>query len=158
MSDPSPTRYLAVDPGEKYLGLAVSDPTGRLARPLRVLRHRSQREDAAAIAQVAREVGAGVIVVGVATDVDGQPTTLQARRARNLARHLRRVSGLPVVLWDETGTTQAARAVWAQTRRRRRAQERPDAAAAALLLQSYLNAQHPPPEPDLPPPEDVPWP
>ena len=65
MSDPTPTRYLAVDPGEKYLGLAVSDPTGRLARPLRVLRHRSQREDAAAIAQVAREVGAGIIVVGV---------------------------------------------------------------------------------------------
>ena len=157
--EPTPTRYLAVDPGEKYLGLAVSDPTGRLARPLWVLPHRSHREDAAAIAQVAREVGAGAIVVGVATDVEGRPTTLQARRAHNLARHLRRVSGLPVVLWDETGTTQAARAVWRATGRRGRRTQRPDAAAAALLLQSYLNAQHPPPEPDRPPPEDeVPWP
>ncbi len=158
MNEPTPTRYLAVDPGEKYLGLAVSDPTGRIARPLRVLPHRSQRADAEAIVQVARELGVGAIVVGLATDVEGRPTTLQARRARNLARHLRRLSGLPVVLWDETGTTQAARRVWARTRRRGREHERVDAAAAALLLQSFLNAQHPPPEPDRPPPEDVPWP
>ncbi len=153
-----PPPYLAVDPGEKYLGLAVSDPTGRLARPLRVLRHQSHREDAAAIAQAAREVGARAIVVGVATDVHGQPTTLQARRSRNLARHLRRVSGLPVLLWDETGTTQAARAVWQHTRRGNRRGQRPDAAAAALLLQAFLNTLHPPPEPDQTPPEDLPWP
>ena len=151
-------RYLAVDPGEKFLGLAVSDPTGRLARPLQVLRHQSHRADAEAIARLARQWEVTTIVVGLATDVHGRATTLQARRARNLARHLRRVTGLPVVLWDETGTTQAARAVWAATRRRGRHRQRPDAAAAVLLLQAYLNAHHPPPEPDAPLPEDAPWP
>ncbi len=150
------TRYLAVDPGEKFLGLALSDPTGQLARPLQVLRHVSHRADAEAIARVAQEHGVTTIIVGLATDIHGHPTTLQARRARNLARHLRRISGLPVLLWDETGTTQAVQRLWRYTRRRGRHRQRPDAAAAALLLQSFLNAQRPPPEPDRPLPQEPP--
>ncbi len=152
-----PGPLLAVDPGEKFIGVAVSDPNQRLARPLTVLKHENRLADARRLAALAHEQRTVAIVVGQATDVEGRPTTLQARRARNLARTLRRVSGLPVYLWDETGTSQQARALWALTRRRGRHRERVDAAAAALLLQDFLDHLHPPEAPAqaLPePPED----
>ncbi len=134
-------RILGVDPGEKYIGVAISDPTGALARPLVVLRHRSRREDADAIAQLARTYRVAAVVVGQATDAQGRPTTLQARRAANLARALQGRLGIPVILWDESFTTQDARRIWNLLGRRRRHKTRPDAAAAALLLQSFLDAQ-----------------
>ncbi len=134
-------RILAVDPGEKFLGIAISDPTGSLARPLTVLRHRSRAEDAEAILELARAYRVACIVVGQATDAEGRPTTLQARRAANLARALQGRSGIPVVLWDESFTTQDVFSVWNLVRRRRRHKDRPDASAAAMLLQSYIDAQ-----------------
>ncbi len=136
-------RILAVDPGERFLGLALSDPTGTIAGPLTVLRHRSRRDDAEAIARLAKEHQVERIVVGQATDLQGRPTTLQARRAANLAEALRAVSGLPVVLWDETGSTQKALAAWKAMGTARRRTRRPDAVAATVILQSYLDAGAP---------------
>jgi len=136
-------RVLAVDPGEKYIGIAISDLTGTLARPLTVLRHRSRKEDAEAIVHLARTYQVACIVVGQATDAEGRPTTLQARRAANLARALRGRLNIPVILWDESFTTQDARRIWNLMRKRKRGQARPDAAAAALLLQSFLDARTP---------------
>ncbi len=139
-------RILAVDPGEKFLGLAISDPTGTIAGPLTVLRHRARQADAEAIARLAAQHGAARIVVGQATDAQGQPTTLQARRAANLAQALRQVSGLPVVLWDETGSTRKALEAWRQMGTARRRQRRADAVAATVILQSYLDAGAPLPQ------------
>lgn len=134
-------RILAIDPGEKYIGIAISDPTGTLARPLTILRHRSRAKDAEAILELVRAYNVERIVIGWATDAQGKPTTLQARRAANLAKALRGRSAIPVVLWDESFTTKDISALWAWMGRRRRRSDRPDAAAAALLLQSYLDAQ-----------------
>ncbi len=137
-------RVLAVDPGEKFIGIALSDPTHTIANPLTVLRHRSKAQDAEAILQLAAKHGVQCIVVGQATDAQGRPTPLQARRAANLARALRQRSDLPVVLWDETGSTQAVRAAWRAMGVARRRKRRPDALAATVILQSYLDA-HPKP-------------
>jgi putative Holliday junction resolvase len=136
-------RILAIDPGEKFIGLAISDPTGTIAGPLTVLRHRSREADAAAIARLAAAHGVARLVVGQATDAAGAPTTLQARRAANLAATLRTLSGLPVVLWDETGSTQKALQAWQMMGAARRRQRRPDAVAATVILQSYLDAGAP---------------
>ena len=136
-------RILAVDPGEKFIGLAISDPTGTIAGPLTVLRHRSRTSDAAAIARIAAEHDVKRIVVGQATDAQGQPTTLQARRAANLAAALKDASALPVVLGDETDSTQKALAAWKMMGTARRRQRRPDAVAATVILQSYLDAGAP---------------
>ncbi len=137
-------RVLAVDPGEKFIGIALSDPTGTIANPLTVLRHRAREQDAAAIVRLAEEHQAGCIVVGQATDAEGRPTTLQARRAANLAAAIRQRTALPVVLWDETGSTQTVRAAWKAMGVSRRHKRRPDALAATVILQSYLDT-HPQP-------------
>ncbi len=71
---------LAVDPGEARIGLAVSDPTQTIARPLEVLRHTSRAADAQAIIECASRHGAGAIVVGLALDSEGEMGA-QARRA-----------------------------------------------------------------------------
>ena len=101
-------RILAVDPGQKRLGIAISDPTGTLARPWGVVKHTSRPIDAATIAQVAADEGAGQIVIGQALDVEGQPT-VEGRRAARLAAAIRTQTEIPVILWDESGSTQTAR-------------------------------------------------
>jgi hypothetical protein len=65
---------LAVDWGRKRLGLAVSDPTCTLARPLGVLKHFSRREDAEKILEIAQENNVGMIIIGVTYDDNHTPT------------------------------------------------------------------------------------
>jgi putative Holliday junction resolvase len=135
-------RILAVDPGEKRLGIALSDPTGTIAGPLAVLEHVARPVDAATIAQLAAENGAGLIVIGQALDDDNQPTP-QSRKAQRLAEAIRAQTGLPVELWDESGSTQAAqqaRMALGVSRRKRRGHL--DDLAATVILQDYLDA-HP---------------
>jgi putative Holliday junction resolvase len=136
-------RILAVDPGEKRLGIAISDPSGTIANPLTVIKHVARPIDAATIASLAQTQEAGLIVVGQALDDDGQPTP-QSRRSMRLADAIRAQSDLPVVLWDESNSTQIAR----QARidmgvSRRKRSGHLDDLAAAVILQSYLDADHP---------------
>jgi putative Holliday junction resolvase len=127
-------RILAVDPGEARIGLAVSDPTGTVARPLRVLRHTSRAEDAARIIAQARNEGAEKIIVGLALDHEGNVGP-QARRALRLVEALRSSSPIPLETWDESGSTLAGR-------RSTGPSDPDDARAAAAILQDYLDA-HP---------------
>ncbi len=133
-------RILAVDPGGKRIGLALSDPTGTIANPLAVLKHLSRPVDAAAIAQLALENQAQLIVVGQALDDEGLPTP-QGRSAARLAEAIRLQTNLAVELWDESGSTQAAqqaRLAMGATRRKRAGHL--DDLAATFILQSYLDA------------------
>jgi putative Holliday junction resolvase len=133
-------RILALDPGEKNIGLALSDPTGTIASPLGVLKHVSRPLDAAAIAGLAAEHQAVRIVVGQALDDEGRPT-LEGRKAARLAGAIRRQTDLPVVLWDESGSTQAARqARQAMGASRRKRGGHLDELAATYILQDYLDA------------------
>lgn len=134
-------RILAVDPGEKRIGIAVSDPTGTIASPKTVLNHKNRAEDAARIVRLAAEYECGEIIVGTSPGADGQETDA-SRRSRRLAEAIRAETTLPVVLWDESGSTQAARraALEMGLPRRKRGGHR-DEAAAAVILQSYLDAR-----------------
>jgi len=136
-------RILAVDPGEKNLGLALSDPTGTIANPLTVLKHISRPVDAASIAQIAQEHGAGCIVIGQALGSDGEATP-QSRRARRLAAAIRAQTDTRVVLWDESGSTQTARSArLAMSVPRRKRRGHLDDLAATVILQSYLDSINP---------------
>lgn len=139
-------RILAVDPGEKRLGIAISDPTGTIASPLTVIRHSSREADATAISDLAREHQATLIVVGQALDTDGQPSH-QGKKAARLAGALRAQTQIPVELWDESGSTQVARSAriaLGSPRKKRRGHL--DELAATVILQSYLDAHLPPRE------------
>lgn len=122
--------FLAVDPGEVRIGLAISDPMCVIARPLKVIQHASRQKDAEAILAEAEAQDAGTIVVGIALDMEGKIGP-QARRALRLIEALRSLSDLPVVTWDESGSTLAAGKHDALV----------DARAAAVILQEYLDAQ-----------------
>jgi putative Holliday junction resolvase len=140
-------RILAIDPGEKRLGVAISDPSGIIANPLTVLNHVARAIDAATIAALAQEHGAGLIVVGQALDDEGQPTA-QSRRATRLAEAIRQQTSLPVRMWDESGSTQAARqARLAMGVSRRNRRGHLDDLAATVILQSYLDSN---PDPSAP--------
>jgi putative Holliday junction resolvase len=137
-------RIMAVDPGEKRLGVALSDPTGMIANPLTVLKHVSRVIDAATIAQLAQEHEAGRIIIGQALDDENQPTP-QSRQAGRLASAVRSQTSIPVELWDETGSTQAARAArLAMGASRRKRSGHLDDIAATYILQTYLDAHYTP--------------
>lgn len=133
-------RVLAVDPGDKNIGLAISDPTGTIANPLTILRHTSRAMDAATIAGIAQENDVGSIIVGQALDEENQPTP-QSRKAARLAAAIRTQTNIPVILWDESGTTLAARqAVLLSGVPRSKRKGHFDDLAATYLLQTYLNS------------------
>ena len=127
------SRILAVDPGDKRHGLAISDPTGLIARPLLVLDHTSRSADAREIILAAENHEAGMILVGIPYDSEGNPGP-QARKALRLVEALCEATTIPILTWDESGSTQAALQI-------HKADQLLDARAAAVILQEYLNAQ-----------------
>jgi putative Holliday junction resolvase len=139
-------RVMAVDPGEKRIGIAISDPTNTIANPLTVILHESRLIDSARINELAVEQGAGLIIVGQSIDEEGK-ATLEGRRAARLVKALRSQTDIPVILWDESFSTQEARsasiALGVPSRKRqRRGHHHLDAIAATVILQSYLDAHY----------------
>src|SRR5450759_2514819 len=133
-------RVLAVDPGEKRIGTAISDPTGTIANPLKVIIHVSRSVNAAQIAQLASEHEAECIVVGQVLDDDGGIGPA-ARKALRLAEAIRAQTDLPVELWDESGSTNEAReARFRMGVKRQKRSGHLDELAAVIILQSYLDA------------------
>lgn len=138
---PDIKRILAVDPGSVRIGIALSDPSATIANPLTILEHVSRPVDAGQIAQLAGEHAACLIVVGVTYAEDGQLSP-EGRRGARLADAIRAQTEIPVKLWDEGGSTQAARTAQIQLgsgRKKRRGHL--DDLAAAYMLQTYLDAQ-----------------
>ena len=134
-------KIMGVDHGEKRIGLAVSDPTGTLARPLGVIEHVSRAVDTAQVAAQAAEQSAELIVIGQSFDEEGRPNQA-GRSAQRFAEALKTQTSLPIVLWDESMSTADARQFRIQVGapRKKRAGHL-DEAAAAVILQSYLDAQ-----------------
>jgi len=141
---------MALDVGDRRIGVAVSDPTGLLARPLTVIWRRSNAEDSAAIARLADLNGADLIVVGLPVGSDNQIGP-QATKTLAFVRYLRHRLSQKIETWDERFTTvDAQRELIALGVRRSRRKEMLDAAAAAVLLDDWLAAhrpQAPSPEP-----------
>lgn len=134
---------LALDLGEKRIGLAASDGLGLTARALEAIDARDEPAALARIADIAAGRDAARVVVGLPVNMDGKEGPA-ARKARAFADKLRvALPGIEVVLHDERMTTQqAARNLAARGHMSRAKQKRLiDALAAQALLQSYLDAQ-----------------
>lgn len=135
-------RTLAVDPGTKRVGIAVSDPTGTIAQALTTIDATPQESLASRLADIASQQGASRIVVGLPRRMDGSYGP-EAKAARRLADAIRKASGLPVELVDERLTTVAAeRSLLEGGVRRAKRRESIDRVAAAMLLQSHLDRKH----------------
>lgn len=138
-------RVLALDVGERRVGIAISDPTGTLARPLQALARGSREEDFAAIAALVAEHDVGLVVVGQPLSLDGTEGP-QARRVARYAEALAAHLTVRVISWDERFTTVEAEKVLRQgrkekDRRRARTKGELDAVAAAVILQGYLDGR-----------------
>ncbi len=141
---------MALDVGERRIGVAISDALGVLATPLVTLARRSRTEDFAIIARLARERRVTRIIVGHPLNMDGSVGE-QARRSERFAQRLAEALGTdgpPVTLWDERlSTLDAAERLDTGGGAGRAGL---DAAAAAVILQEWLDAQRGPTL--LPPP------
>ena len=132
---------VAFDIGDRRIGVAGTDPFGEYAIPSDTyFRTGRFQEDVAAVAAIAREKGADVIVCGLPLNADGTES-VQSEKTRRFVQALQEVAGLPVVLEDERFTTREARqdlnflGVSVKKDKKKKAV---DSLAAAYILESYL--------------------
>lgn len=136
---------MGIDLGRRRIGLAISDASGTLARPLRVLDGLS---GAARVEAIRQELAAWddegavtTVVIGLPRRLDGTPTDMTAP-AEAFAQDIRSRTGLAVVFQDERLTSREAEARLAVRERDWRVRKaRLDAAAAAIILQDYLDGR-----------------
>jgi len=131
---------LGIDLGKKRIGLAISDPTERVALPAGMIESRGRKADVAAIGSLARERGVKQIVVGLPLHMDGRAGP-EAQAARAFAKALESEAGIPVETLDERWSSVAAERTLRETggSRRRRSSGEVDTLAATLLLRTFLD-------------------
>lgn len=131
-------RVLGLDPGERRIGVALSDPTGTIASPYAVIDRRSD-DVTETLRRICAEMDVVRIVVGLPVSLSGQegPSAAGARALASLAAEH---TGLPVDLHDERFTTVTAEeALLEGGVRREQRREKRDKVAAAVMLQGYLD-------------------
>jgi putative Holliday junction resolvase len=142
-------RIVGLDVGERRIGIAISDVSGTLARPVGVVTIARLDTDAVTVIRnaiakhVDAEDGVGGIVVGLPRRLDGSPNALTSK-VETFATALGRSSGYPVHLQDERLTSREAESRLALREKDWRVRKaRLDAAAAAIILQDFLDAASP---------------
>jgi len=132
-------RTLGLDVGDKRIGIAISDPHGRIAVPVRTYQRRGAGDIATLIELAGRE-DVQRIVVGLPYSLDGTIGP-QARLSERFAAQLRATGTIEVVLWDERFTSREADLqMRAAGKRGKKAKAERDAVAASIILQTYLDS------------------
>lgn len=132
-------RLLGLDVGTKTIGLALSDTRLVVATPLKTIRRKRLKEDAAAVFHEVDAHGVGVLVMGLPIALDGRESP-RSQSVRQFARNLLAVRDLPVVFWDERLSTAAVeRSMIEADITRKRRSEIIDRTAAAYILQGLLD-------------------
>ena len=134
-------KTLGLDLGEKRIGVAVSDESGRIALPTATLSgDQPACEIISDILNLADQHGAERIVIGMPTSLSGQAGPA-AQKTAQFARALAAETSLQVITWDERLTTALAeKTMIAADVKRRQRRQKIDKVAATLILQSYLDA------------------
>ena len=137
MQAKSSARVLGIDPGDRRVGLAVSDELGVTAQGLRTFDKKSDGDLLDFISGLCERYDVTKIVVGHPVSMSGRPNR-SSRKAEKLAENLRRALAVDVVLWDERLTSEQARSVLKGSRAGKPAVDR---VAAVIMLQSYLDSR-----------------
>lgn len=131
-------RVLAIDPGKKRVGIALSDPTGTLASPLVTLEGREPEKLLTEIVGLVQEHGVHRVLVGHPKNMDGSIGPA-AKAAQRLARALEERLAVPVELVDERLSSSQARVAMREAgTNAKKAREKVDQMAAVVVLQAYL--------------------
>ena len=131
-------RAMAIDYGDRRIGLAVSDLLGMLAGEAWTMEEWDMERAAKRIAQEAKARDVGTLVLGLPKNMDGTEGP-RAEKSRAFAELLKRESGLPVVLWDERRSSIEAHAILhAGGKREKQHRKTVDAVAASLILEGWL--------------------
>lgn len=135
-------KVMAVDLGEKRIGVAVSDTTRMIAKAYGVIKRGSRKEDFQRYSQIIEQEAIELLVMGLPiplSGVEGQRAAWVRDYTAELSSHIE----VPVVFWDESfSTKQAEASLRARGKRGKKVKERVDAVAAAFILQDYLDAHH----------------
>lgn len=131
-------RILALDPGTKRIGVAVSDEMGWIAQPLETFERRSITADLTHIQRLVHEHEVDRVIIGMPFRLDGGmgPAAVQVEQFKTM---LEGVLTVPVIPWDERLTSKSAETMLIEANvSRKKRKGAVDRVAAAILLQSYL--------------------
>ena len=135
-------RIVALDVGEKRIGIAVSDALGWTAQGLETYHRREESLDMAYIAGLIRDQEATGIVVGLPRNMDGSNGP-QAEYVRSFTEALKKFTDIPVEFWDERMSTAAARRTLLEANTSRKKRKKViDKMAAVYILQGYLDRKN----------------
>ena len=132
-------RYVAFDIGDKRIGVAISDPFNTYALPSQTYFRKGFKEDVEAIAKIASEKGATVIICGLPVNFDGTEA-VQTEKTARFIEALKSATAIPVICEDERFTTKMAHeTLISEGMRREKRKNYVDALAAANILDGYLS-------------------
>jgi len=144
---------MAIDIGDRWLGIALSDPLRMIASPLKTVRCESREEILDVLGVVARQYEVSLIVAGLPRSLDGSRGD-QAARTQVIIDAVRENLGIEVDCQDERYSTSRDRDIITRSKSRGSSiSERDDAVAAAVILDDYLKT-HLPPSSDINPAEN----
>lgn len=130
-------RYLGIDFGLKRIGLALSDPQGKMALAYQTLYKENREQIFASILQIINEKKVEALVVGLPYGLDGQET-LSTKQAKNFSQSLQSRTGLPVYTFNEALSSQEAQSrLKAAGTKSKKIKEILDQEAAAIILESF---------------------
>ncbi|NLW08228.1 MAG: Holliday junction resolvase RuvX [Firmicutes bacterium] len=140
-------RWMALDIGEKRIGVAVSDPSGTIAQGVAVItRTGKQNKDLRRLVELFQEYQCTGLVIGLPLHMNGRAGE-EAEKIKEFGVLLGEKCGVTPVFWDERLTTvQAERSLLQMDLSRRRRRQVIDQVAAAILLESFLRSHNPPGE------------
>lgn len=134
-------KVMALDLGEKRIGVAISDETRTIAKSYAVLSRKSRKEDFRRYANIVADQRITLLVMGLPiplSGVEGQRAAWVRDYTAELAEHI----DIPIEFWDESlSTKQAEASLRLRGHRGKKIKERVDAVAAAFILQDYLDVQ-----------------
>ncbi len=132
-------RYMALDLGNKRIGIALSDTLGMIARPLKVIKRTSRVNDYSEYRKLITTHKVNAVIVGLPINMDGSEGR-QANWVRDYVDSFSQTVDIPIYLWDERLTTEIAIDI-IKANKTPPAKAEIDAVAAAVILQSYLDAK-----------------
>jgi len=133
------SRILGLDIGDKFIGVAISDPSGSVAQGLETFQRKGLEEDVAHLSSLVQQHKVSLLVIGLPRRLDGS-LGIQGEKVLLLIRRLKEDIGCPVLTWDERLTTRWAEKTLLEADLSRKKRKRViNKMAAQLILQGYLD-------------------